>query len=89
MFGTCFTLIVTVDTEGAHGALEMVHAKTLFPNPKPVIEVVGESELVITPVPETNVQTPVPTVAVFAVINVFGLVIHSVWLEPALAIVGI
>ena len=50
----------------------MVHAKTLFPNPNPVIDVVGESELVIVPLPETKVQTPVPTTAVFAFIVVVG-----------------
>ena len=66
----------------------MVQAKTFTPKPNPVIEVVGERELVIVPLPETNVQTPVPTVAVFAAIIVFGLVIHKVWLGPALAIVG-
>ena len=33
---------------------------------------VGESEFVITPLPETKVHTPVPTVAVLAVITVVG-----------------
>ena len=70
--------MVTFELEGAQGAFVMVHAKTLFPNPKPVILVVGESELVIVPIPETKVQTPVPTVAVLAVMNVFGLEIHNV-----------
>ena len=70
--------MVTFELEGEHGALEIVQAKTLVPKAKPVIEVVGESELVIVPLPETKVQTPVPTVAVLAVIKVFGLVIQSV-----------
>ena len=56
----------------------MVHANTLFPKPSPVINVVGESELVIDPLPETIVQAPVPTVAVFADIIVLGLVLHNV-----------
>ena len=80
--------MVTFETEGAHGELEMVHAKTFVPKPIPVIEVVGESELVIVPLPEIKVQTPVPNRAVLAPIKVFGLVIHKVWLVPALAVVG-
>ena len=56
----------------------MVHWKTLLPKPKPVIEVVGERELVIVPLPETNVQTPVPKMALLAAIIVLGFVIHKV-----------
>ena len=33
--------MVTFETEGAQGAFEIVQAKTLFPNPSPVIDVVG------------------------------------------------
>ncbi len=66
----------------------MVQAKTFVPKPNPVMDVVGESEFVITPVPETKVQTPVPTVAVLAVMNVFGLVIQSVCEAPAFDSVG-
>ena len=83
-----FTIIATVDTEAKQGALEIVQAKTFVPNPNPVIEVVGDREFVIIPVPETKVQTPVPTVAVLAFMNVLGLVIHNVWFEPAFDIVG-
>ncbi len=66
----------------------MVQAKTFVPKAKPVIEVVGDNEFVMVPNPETIVQTPVPTVGVFAVMNVLGLEVHSVWLIPALDIVG-
>lgn len=76
--GTCLTVIVTFETDAAQGGLEIVQAKTLFPKPNPVIAVVGESELEITPVPETRVQAPVPTVGVLAVIKVLGLVTHNV-----------
>ena len=55
----------------------MVHANTFVPAPKLVIAVVGESEFVIVPLPETNVHTPVPTTAVLAAITVFGLVVHK------------
>ena len=67
-----------MDDEGAQGAFEIVHAKTFVPTAKPVMLVVGESELVITPDPETKVQTPVPTVAVLSVITVVGVEIHKV-----------
>ncbi len=77
-----------LDTDAAQGAFEMVHAKTFVPRANPVIDVVGDNELVIEPNPETSVHTPVPTVGVFAAINVFGLVIQSVWLGPARAIDG-
>ena len=80
--------MVTFETEGAQGELEMVHWKICVPAVKPVIDVVGESELVMTPVPETSVHAPVPTVAVFAFIEVVGDEIQSVWLDPAFAIVG-
>ncbi len=71
-------MIVTFDTVGAQGAFEIVHAKTLVPSPKPVIDVVGDSELVIDPNPETNVHTPVPAVGLFAAINALGLEIQTV-----------
>ena len=56
----------------------MVQAKTFVPKPNPVIEVVGDNELVIVPDPEIRVHTPVPTVAVFADITVLGEEIQSV-----------
>ncbi len=71
-------MIVKFETEAAHGAFEIVHAKTLFPTPKPVRNVVGETELEIAPIPETNVHTPEPTAGVFALISAFGLEIQSV-----------
>ena len=70
--------MVTFETDGAQGELEMVHAKILFPNPSPVTPVVGDNELLIVPIPETKVHAPVPKMAVLAVINVFGLLIHNV-----------
>ena len=70
--------MVTFETELAQGAFEIVHAKTLSPMPNPVTEVVAKSELVITAVPETKVQTPVPTVAKLPFMVVFGLLMQSV-----------
>jgi hypothetical protein len=77
-----------VEVEGKHGLSYIVQAKIFVPKPNPVIEVVGESELVITPVPETIVHTPVPEVATFPFIKAFGLLIQSVCVVPALAMVG-
>lgn len=70
--------MVIVDTEGAHGGLLIVHAKTLFPKPKPVMFVVGESAFEIIPVPETKVHAPVPTAGAFPAIMVFGFEMHNV-----------
>ncbi len=82
-------MIVTLEIEGAHGAFEIVQANTLFPKPNPVIDVVGDNELVMTPVPDTKVQPPDPIPGKFALITVVGEEIQSVWFVPALAIVGI
>ncbi len=76
--GMSFTNNVTVETEAKQGALEIVQAKTFAPNANPVIDVVGDNEFVMVPEPETKVQTPTPTVAVFAVITVVGEEIQSV-----------
>jgi len=67
-----------LDDDGAQGELEIVHAKTFVPKPNPKIDVVGEIELVIVPLPETKVQTPAPTIGVLADITVFGEEIQSV-----------
>ena len=81
--------MLTLEMEAAHGAFEMVHSKTFVPRPRPVIEAVGDKELVIVPDPEINVQTPIPTVAVFAAIVAEGDEMQMVWLGPAFATVGI
>ncbi len=56
----------------------MVHAKTFVPKPSAVIKVVGDKELLMVPLPETIVHTPVPIVAVLAAMKVFGLEIQMV-----------
>jgi hypothetical protein len=78
-------VIVTLETEFAQGGLEIVHAKTLAPIPKPVMLLVGERELLITPVPDTRVHEPLPTVGLLAAIVVVGLKAQIVWFGPALA----
>ncbi len=61
-----------MEVEAAQGAFPIVHAKTFVPTASPVIDVVGDNEFVIIPVPETNDHVPMPTVAVFANIVVVG-----------------
>ncbi len=76
--GNGLTVMVTFEIDEAHGALEIVQAKMLLPIANPVIELEGDNELVIVPLPETKVQTPIPTVAVLAAIVVVGEEIQSV-----------
>jgi hypothetical protein len=71
-------MIAIVEVEDAHGGFEMVHAKTFVPIAKPVIEVVGERELVITPDPETSVHAPIPITAVLPAKLVVGEEIQRV-----------
>lgn len=66
-----------MEVEDAQGGLAIVHANTFVPNPKPVMEVVGESEFVIVPLPDTNDHDPIPTNAVLAFIMALGLEIQS------------
>lgn len=58
----------TVDIEAAHTPLVIRHLNTFVPTPNPVIVVFGKVGEVIVPAPETKVQLPVPTAAVFAFI---------------------
>ncbi len=76
--GISFTNKVTDETEAKQGAFEMVQAKTFAPIANPVIDVVGDNELVIVPEPDINDQVPTPTMAVLAVITVVGEEIQSV-----------
>lgn len=70
--------MVTFELDGGQGELLIVHAKTLFPTPKPVTEVLGRSEFVITPLPETKVHAPVPMAGKFPFIVVDGEETQSV-----------
>ena len=71
-------MIATVDDEAKQGALVIVHAKIFVPSDKPVMLLVGDDGVVITPLPETKVQTPVPTITALAVMAVVGEEIQSV-----------
>jgi hypothetical protein len=66
MEGAAIPVIVTFDKEFAQGGFEIVHLKTLFPTPNPVMLVEGDKEFVIIPAPEIRVHAPVPDAATFA-----------------------
>ena len=76
--GAGLTVIVTFETEAAQGGLEIVQAKTFIPKPKPVMDVVGESEFVIAPLPETKVQTPVPITGILEAMVALGTLKHTI-----------
>jgi hypothetical protein len=59
-------LIVTKSFEGGQDPLDILHRNTFAPTLNAVTGEVGEEGVVTTPVPDTNVQLPVPTVGVFA-----------------------
>ena len=80
-------MITTSSKDAVHGAFEIVHLKVFTPTPKPVIPEVGLPGVVIVPVPLTNVQVPVPTVA--ALPASVAVVAQRVWSDPAVAVVGI
>ncbi len=65
----------------------IVHWKTFTPTPKPVTPVVLLVAEVITPVPDTNVQLPVPIAGRFPL--KVAVVAHTVWFTPAIAGVGL
>ena len=83
------TVIVTVELDDKHGALEIAQSKTLFPKPKPVTVVFGNKEFVMIPEPEIKVHAPVPTARKFPLRAVVSEEAQRVWLEPAFDIVGI
>ena len=71
---------------GVQVPLVIVQTNVLTPVVKPVTPLVGLVGVVTTPVPAVTVQTPVPTVGVFAAKVAVGEQI--VWSEPAAATVG-
>lgn len=70
--------MVTLSAVVKHGGLEIDHWKTFGPRPKPVMDVVGESELVIVPEPDTNDHVPIPVVGVLAAMVALGTLMQMV-----------
>ena len=58
-------MIETVEVDGGHVPLDMVHWNKLTPNDKPVTPELAEDAVVTVPVPEITVQLPVPTIGTF------------------------
>ncbi len=68
-----------LDTAAVHGALVTDQVNTLVPTISPVMVVIGEVGVVITPLPETFIQTPViGAVIVFAAMVAVGAEIQIV-----------
>ena len=59
------TLIVTSSEDAAQTPFVIVQLNTFAPTPNPVTPEVGEEGVVIVPVPDVNVQIPVPVTGVF------------------------
>jgi hypothetical protein len=78
-------IIATVELDVPQ-LLEMVHWKTLVPVLIPVTPEAGEVGLVMAPLPDTNVQLPVPTAGVFPA--KVAVEVQIVCEEPAVAAVG-
>ena len=82
------TLMVIVSVDGGQLAFVIVHTKVdVPPIVNPVTPLVAEPGVVTTAVPDTTVQTPVPTPAEFPD-NVVVVVLHNAKSGPALAVVG-
>ena len=82
------TLIVTSSEDVGHVPFDVVHVNTFAPTPNPVTPDVGEEGVVIVPVPDVNVQVPVPTAGVLPAKVAVPGVSHTVWSVPAFAAVG-
>ena len=84
--GKLSRIIATVEVDGGHTPLDMVHCRTCVPVLIPVNPEAGEVGVVITSDPETKVQEPVPTAGVFPAS--VAVVAQTVCVVPALAVVG-
>ncbi len=70
--------MVMLEVEAEHGGLLIDQVNTLVPTVSPVMVVTGEVGVVITPLPETFIHTPVPTPGAFAAIVAVGDEIQTV-----------
>jgi len=84
--GKTSLIMATVEVDGGHVPLVIVHWNTLVPIEIPVTPELGEDGIDITPVPESKLQTPVPITGELPA-NV-AVPIQIVCVEPALATVG-
>jgi hypothetical protein len=88
--GTLLIIILTVEVEGGHVPLEILHCKIVVPGiDKPVIVLLGEFGEVIVPPPEIILQVPNPTAGILPASTVLPVVTQIVCVTPAFAVVGI
>jgi hypothetical protein len=83
---TMIVIVLVVDEQVPADVID--HCNMLVPSVRPVTVVLAEVELVTTPPPVKTDHVPVPVVGVFAARVAFGLEIQTVWLDPALAMLG-
>lgn len=86
--GKLSTWILIVEVVVAQTPFEILHCKILIPNARPVTVDVGLFGLVIVPNPEITDHVPTPVVGVLAANVAFGELIQTVWLGPAVEILG-
>ncbi len=86
VLGICICVIITVSLDELQVPLLTVHTNLFCPLPKLLSVVLLFVELVITPLPETNVHRPVPTAGKVA--KTFALDAHNTWSVPAFAALG-
>lgn len=79
-------IIATVEVDGGHVPLEIVHWKIFVPGDKPVTPEVANVGVVIAPPPEINVHKPLPTAGVLPAKVADEE--QTVCVVPALEIVG-
>ena len=79
-------MIVIASALGVQVPLLIVQVKVFTPVVKPVTPDVGLLGVVTVAVPAVTVQSPVPTVGIFAAS--VAVAEHIVWSEPAAAVVG-
>ena len=86
--GGASTVIIISSEEGLQDPLDIVHRNVAEePTNNPVTSEVGEAGVVMLAVPDTTVQTPVPTEAVFPA-KVVVVRLHNTWSELASATSG-
>jgi hypothetical protein len=86
--GKALVVMVTLETEAAHGELLIDQVKTVIPAVNPVSVEEGDNELVIIPEPDTLIHTPVPVAGALPARVVEPVLTQTVWFVPAFEMEG-